>query len=201
VEEKTGAEPLSAGVSLETGDLPVREVGESDLFFKDYPGDNFEKVGEDTQEETSQTPLTPTPEHPTEPAPSSTESRKKRIKTLAGRTDLPWVRKLAALKAKTSSSSKQTPKKQPSQPTRKSYKLAAQGVRGSSVNQGSPVIEEITSSSEESPVKTHDPAAEPLESPVLGSEQASTENSPHQTPTSKPVLKRKAEKQPHPAIK
>ena len=62
------------------------------------------------------------------------------------------------------------------------------------------MIEEISSSSEGSPVKTPDPAAEPLESPVLGSEQASTENSPHQTPTPKPVLKRKAE-QPSPATK
>jgi len=136
VEEKTGAEPVSAGVSLGTGDLPVREVGEGDLFFEDYLGDDFEKVGEYTQEETSQTPLNPAPEHPTEPVPSSTKPRKKRIKTLAGRTDLPWVRKLAALKGKTSSSSKQTPQKQPSQPTRKSYRLDAQGVRSSSVNQG-----------------------------------------------------------------
>jgi len=91
VEEKTGAEPVSVGVSLGAGDLPVGEVGEDDLFFEDYPGDDFEKVGEYTQEETSQTPLHPAPEHLTEPAPSSTEPRKKRIKTLAGRTDLFWV--------------------------------------------------------------------------------------------------------------
>ena len=63
------------------------------------------------------------------------------------------------------------------------------------------MIEEIPSSSEGSPVKTPDPAAEPLESPVLGSEQASTENSPHQTPTPKPVLKRKAEEHPSTATK
>ena len=71
----------------------------------------------------------------------------------------------------------------------------------SSVNQGPPVIEEILSSSEGSPVKGPDPAAGPLESPVLGSEQASTENSPHQTPTPKPVLKRKAEEHPSTATK
>jgi len=63
------------------------------------------------------------------------------------------------------------------------------------------VIEEIPSSSEGSPINTPDPAVEPLGSPVLGSEQASTENSPHQTPTPKPVLKRKAEEQPNPATK
>jgi len=61
------------------------------------------------------------------------------------------------------------------------------------------VIEEILSSSEGSPVKTPETAAVPQESPVLESEQASTENSPKQTPTSRPVLKRKAEAQPSPA--
>ena len=144
-------EPVLEEAMEGTGGMPVQETGAGDLHFEDYPGDDFKKVGEYTQEETSQTPLTPAPEHPTEPAPSSTEPRKKRFKTLAGRTDLPWVRKLAALKAKTSSSSKQTPQKQPSQPTRKSYRLAAQEVRGSSVNQGPPVIEEIPSSSEDHP--------------------------------------------------
>ena len=58
------------------------------------------------------------------------------------------------------------------------------------------MIEEIPSSSEGSPVKDPDPAAEPLESPVLGSEQASTESTPHQAPIPKPVLKRKAEEDP-----
>jgi len=63
------------------------------------------------------------------------------------------------------------------------------------------VIEEILSSSEGSPVKGLDPAAEPLESPVLESEQASTENSPKKTPAPQPVLKRKARAQPNPATK
>ena len=63
------------------------------------------------------------------------------------------------------------------------------------------MIEEIPSSSEGSPVPTPDPAGEPLESPVLGSEQASIENSPQKTPAPQPVLKRKAEAQPHFATK
>ena len=100
-----------------TGAMPVRKTEAGDLHFKDYPGDDFEKVGEFTPEETSQTPPTPAPEKPIETS-SSTEPWKKRIKTLAGRTDLLWVRKLVALKAKTSSSSQQTRQKQPSQPTR-----------------------------------------------------------------------------------
>jgi len=105
VEEKTGAEPVPEDVAMKTGDIPVREVGEGDLHFEDYPGDDFEKVGEYTPEEPSQSPSTPAPEHPTEEIPSSAEPRRRRIKTPAGRTDLPWVRKVIALKAKSSSSS------------------------------------------------------------------------------------------------
>jgi len=56
-----------------------------------------------TPEESSQTPPAPVPKHLAE-TPSGDELRKKRIKTLAGRTDPPWVRKLQALKAKISSS-------------------------------------------------------------------------------------------------
>ena len=133
LEERTGVEPVPKKAVEETGAMPVRETGEGDLHFEDYPGDDFEKVGEFTHEETSQTPPAPIQEQPAG-TPSSTEPGKKRIKTLAGRTDLPWVRKLAVLKAKTSSSSKPTRQKQPSQPTRKSYRLAAQGVSSNSVN-------------------------------------------------------------------
>ena len=65
VKEKTGTKPVSAVVSVGIGDMPVRDVGEGDLFFEDYPRNNFENVGEYTPEEASQTPLTPAPEHPT----------------------------------------------------------------------------------------------------------------------------------------
>jgi len=66
------------------------------------------------------------------------------------------------------------------------------------------MIEEILSSSEGSPIKTPEKVVVPQESPVLESEQASTETSPKQTLTSWPVLKRKAEPQspsPKPAAK
>jgi len=107
-----------------------------------------------------------------------------------------------AHKAKSSSSCQQPSHKQPSQPTLKSYRIAAQGtVRGSTTNEGPPVIEEILSSSEASPIKTPEPAAEPKESPVLESEQASTENNPKQTPTPRPVMKRKDEAQSSPSPK
>jgi len=66
MEERTGVEPVHDEVEEETGAMPVRETGEGDLHVDDYPGDDCEKVGEFTPEETSQTPPTPAPEQPTE---------------------------------------------------------------------------------------------------------------------------------------
>jgi len=63
------------------------------------------------------------------------------------------------------------------------------------------VIEEILSSSEGSPIKTLETPVVPQDSPVLESEQAFTEISPKQTPTSWPTLKRKDEAQPSPPSK
>jgi len=63
------------------------------------------------------------------------------------------------------------------------------------------VIEEILSSSKGSPIKTPETPAVPQDSPVLESEQASTETSPKQTLTSRPVLKRKVEAQQSPSPK
>jgi len=72
-------------------DTPIRRVGEGDSIHEDYSGDLFEKVGEINLEETSQTPSEPVLSIPSDETPTTTEPRKKRIKTLAGRTDLPWV--------------------------------------------------------------------------------------------------------------
>ena len=52
-ELKTGKELVPADVEMEIGDIPVHGVGEGDSHFEDYPGDDFEKVGEYTPEETS----------------------------------------------------------------------------------------------------------------------------------------------------
>jgi len=154
-----------------------------DSHFEDYPGDDFEKVREFTPEETPQSPTEPFPEIPSEETLSSAEPRRKRIKTLAGRTDLPWVRKLIVQRSQTSPASHQSSYKQPSQPTRKSHRLIAQGfVRSSSTKQGPPVIEEILSSSEGSPIKDPETPAAPVVSPVLSGEQASTETSPKHPP-------------------
>ena len=134
-------------VVMGTGDLPVDRVGGGDPFLEDYSGDSFEKVGEINLDEVPQTPFEPVLSVPLEETPTTAERRKKRVKTLAGRTDLPWVRKLLAQQSQTSSSSHQSSTKQPTQPTCKSHRLAAQGsVRmSSSTKQGPPVIEEILS--------------------------------------------------------
>ena len=58
-ELRTGEEPVPADVELGTEDIPVRDVGEGDSHFEDYPGNDFEKVGEFTSKETSQSPSTP----------------------------------------------------------------------------------------------------------------------------------------------
>ena len=91
-----GAEPVHEDVEMETGDMPVHEMEVGDSHFEDYPGEDFEKVGDFTPEETPQIPAEPVPEIPSEETPSSAKPRTKQIKTLTGRTDLPWVRKLIA---------------------------------------------------------------------------------------------------------
>jgi len=63
------------------------------------------------------------------------------------------------------------------------------------------VIEELWSLSEGSPIINPETSAVPHDSPVLESEQASTETSPKQTPTSRPVLTRKGEAQQSPTPK
>ena len=122
-----------------TGDVLVHDTGVGDSHFEDYSGDDFEKVGEFTPEETPQSLSAPTPEIPAEETPASTEPRRKRFKTLAGRTDLPWVRKLIAQRSQTSPSSQQTSQKQPTQPTHKSHRLTAQGFVRSSATKQAPL--------------------------------------------------------------
>ena len=110
-------------MDLGTGDEPVHEVGGGDSIFKDHPGDLFEKTGEINLEEDSQTPVEPVLSVSSVETLTSDKPRKKRVKTLAGRTDLPWVRKLLAQRSKTFPASCQpsTQTNQHSQPTRKSH--------------------------------------------------------------------------------
>jgi len=199
LEAGTGSEPVPEEVEQGAGAVPDLGSGEGDLHIEDFPGDEFERVGDLVAEESTQPAPAPAPKHPAE-TPLGGEPRKKRVKTLAGRTNLQWVRKLKALKEKTSSSSPKSPPKQAAQPARKSYRLVAQGIRSSTQHQGSPVIKELSSSSEGSPTPSPVPVQEHREeAPVQGSEQASRETSPHKSPSPKPVLKRKAVAPPSPA--
>jgi len=89
--------------------------------------------------------------------------KKKRIKTPAGRTDLPLVRQFKAIQAKASSFPslpKSTKPKPTVKPTRKSFRIATQSTKkplkkGGSSKQSPPVIEEIVSSLEGSPLRDH----------------------------------------------
>jgi len=88
IKEGTGTEPVPEEAVTEAGAVPVQGIGEDDRHFEDFPKDEFDRVGDFTPEESSQTPPAPVPKHPAE-TPSNDEPRKKRVKTLAGRTDLP----------------------------------------------------------------------------------------------------------------
>ena len=70
-EMETSAEPVPADMEMGIGDMPVRKKEGGDSPFEDFSGDDFEKVGEYTLEETSQSPSTPAPKNPAEETPAS----------------------------------------------------------------------------------------------------------------------------------
>jgi len=76
LEERTGVEPVPKEAVEETGAMPVRETGEGDLHFDDYLGDDSEKVGEFSPEETSQTPPASVPEQPVKTPPVLNRGRR-----------------------------------------------------------------------------------------------------------------------------
>jgi len=92
VEDDTSEEG-KIDLNLRTGAEPVHEFegsgSESLLVFEDYPGDSFKKVGEIDLEEGLQTSTKPVPSIPTDETLTRERTRKRRVKTLAGRTDLP----------------------------------------------------------------------------------------------------------------
>jgi len=87
-------------LNLGTGADHVHEFGgsgsESLPVFDDYPGDSFEKVGEIDLDEAPQTPTEPVPSISSDETLTRKGPWKRRVKTLAGHTDLPWLRKLLA---------------------------------------------------------------------------------------------------------
>ena len=96
------------------------------LEVEDDTSEERAKVGKIVLDKGPQTPTKPIPSVPTDKILTREGTRKKRIKTLAGRTDLSWVRKLLAQQSSSPSSRQPSAQcKQPTQPTRKSYRFAA----------------------------------------------------------------------------
>jgi len=148
---------------------------------EDHPGDSFEKVGDIDLTEGERTPTESVPSTPTIGNLTGEEPRKKRVKTTAGRFDLPLVQKFLGLKSKSSSAQPKKSSTKPSvQHTRKSFRLASQSTfKPVKSSKDEPIIVDNVDSSTES-------------IPAKGSETASTEQgSPLITPT-KPSLKRKS---------
>jgi len=83
VEMGTGEEPILADIGIRTGETPVLRAEASDSCFKDYPGDDFEKVGEITPEEIPQSPSDSVPKIPSEETPPALNQE--------GRGLRPWL--------------------------------------------------------------------------------------------------------------
>jgi len=102
-------DPSEEGImdlNLGAGDEPVLDFGVESLpVVEDYLGDTFEKVDEIDLEEEPQTTNEPVPAISSDETLAREGTRKRRVKTLAGCTDLPWVRKLLAQQSKSSSPS------------------------------------------------------------------------------------------------
>jgi len=139
-----GPEPISAVDDLETGPEPVPEAGESDVepppIFEEHEDLSFEKVADFEREEEVEPPVVILqPKTISLPQPSE-GPRKKRIKTLAGRIDLPLIHQFLAMQAKATSSPSQTKstKQKPStKPTRKSFRIAVKSTQKSRKQGGS----------------------------------------------------------------
>jgi len=162
----------------------------------DHPGDSFEKVGDIDLTEEEQTPTEPVSSTPSTGNLTGEEPRKKRVKTTAGRFDLPFVRKFFGLTSKSSPS----PPKQPSaQPTRKSSRLASQSTfKPIQSSKDEPiVIEDIDSSAESTPAKGSKTASTEQGSPLISPTKrslkgkATARKSTSQTPKSNPLTSSK----------
>ena len=152
VRAETGSEPISEQDEFETGPEPVPEFGEfgvePPLLFEDVVDDSFDGVTNFKKEEVVEISILAV--QPSKESQPSERQKKKRIKTPAGRTDLPLVCQFKVVQAKASSSPSQprSTKPKPSvKPTRKSFRIATQSTRkphkkSGSSKQSPPVIEE-----------------------------------------------------------
>jgi len=62
-ETGTGSEPVPEEAERGAGAVPDLESGEGDLRFEAFPGDEFDKMGDFTTANSTQTPSVPAPDH------------------------------------------------------------------------------------------------------------------------------------------
>jgi len=160
----TETEPVFEISDLVTGSKPVLEAGESEVepppVLEEHEDMPFEKVADFEGDEEVEPPIVILQPKTISLPQSSDGSRKKKIKTLAGRTGLPLARQFLAMQAKA---------------TRKSFRIVVQSTQksrkqGGSSKQSPPEIEEIVSSPEESSLRDQEITPEeqgPPESPTV----------------------------------
>jgi len=177
---------------FEKGVETVSDVGEAKLepapVFEDFLGTSFDNMDRVADMDMDEEPLAPSETIQTKtnqiPLPEEGQ-RKKRIKTTAGRTNLPLVRKFLAMQLKPSDSPSQ-PKHSTTtliaKPTRKSFRIASQSTstapKSMKPSKQEPILIEETGYSAES-------------SPIKESETTSTKQGSPLIPPAKPSLKRK----------
>jgi len=133
VRVEIGSEPVSEQGEFGTGPEPIPEFGEigvePPLIFKEDVNDTFDRVANFEKEEEVEISILAVQPSTLKVSQPSEGQKKKRIKTPAGRTDLPLVRQFKAMQAKASTSPSQPksakPKSTP-KPSRKSFYLASQ---------------------------------------------------------------------------
>ena len=111
VRVEIGSEPISEQGEFGTSLEPITEFDESGvkppLLFNEDVDDSFHRVADFDKEEEVEIPILAV-QPTTLKVPQTNEvQKKKRIKTPAGRTDLPLVRQFKAMQAKASSSPSQ----------------------------------------------------------------------------------------------
>ena len=207
VRAETGSEPVSEMGDLGTGLEPVPEVGEVGVeppsIFEENVDMSFDKVADFERDEEVDPPVVIVqPKIISLPQPIE-GPKKKRIKTLAGRTNLPLVRQFRAMQAK-ALQTQSTKSKPLVQPTRKSFRIGWIAIQSTqkprkksgSSKQSPPEIEKIVSCPEESSLRNPEITLEEQglpETPVVSKSAAPTEppSEPTLSALKKSIVKRK----------
>jgi len=133
---ETEPEPISKMGDLGIGPEPVPEVGEVGVepppLIEKNVDVSFDKVADFERDEEIDTPVVIVQPKPIRLPQPGEGPKRKRIKILAGRTNLPLVRQFWAMQAKATSSPSQPQSTKPKplvKPTRKSFQIAIQSTQ------------------------------------------------------------------------